>query len=148
MAKGLVVVDGCVYFTEELAVNADLSREKMGALKHQSLVNKLHLEDWWDGASPTTWDTWCVAQGVLLARAVLARAGSVTPLPVDVVLTLDQGGAESPYANYSVVSFTADSGGLTAPNSTFRFYVHRDGECWIEDDRLDEMLDAVMVIRQ
>jgi hypothetical protein len=149
LASGLAVVDGCIYFAQELARNPHLSRERMGALGHQSLVNKLHLEDWWDSASSMRWDIWCVGQGVLLARAVIAAADTLTPLPVDVVLTLDPGGAEPPHDSYSTVSFSPDSTDLVSvPSSTFRFYVHRDGDCWIEDGRLEEKLDGVMILRR
>lgn len=148
VAKGLVVVDGCAYFSEALDANPHLSREKMGALGHQSLVNKLHLEDYWDSATRTEWDTWCVAQGSLLARRVLAEAERFTPLPIDVALTVDEGGALPPYSGYTTVSFGPDSGDESEPSSTFRFYVHRDGDCWIEDDDIHDKLDAVMILRR
>jgi hypothetical protein len=106
------------------------------------------LKDFWDSARSTRWDTWCVAQGILLARRVLAEAETLTTLPIDVVLTVDEGGALPPYSGYSTVSFDPDSDDESAPSSTFRFYVHRDGECWIEDENLNEMLDAVMIIRR
>ncbi len=145
---GLTVVDGCVYFTTALAANGHLSREEMGALGHQSLVNKLHLDFYLDDVQPEEWDRWCVAQGILLAHTVLIEAEKTTNLPIDVVITLDEGGAQPPYANYAVVSFTQDSGDLSGPNSTFRFYVHRDGDNWIEDNKLNEMLDAIMIVRR
>ncbi len=147
MDGGLVVIDECAYFSTELSANAHLSREETGALQHQSLVNKLHLDFYLDDERPD-WDSWCLAQGVLLANAALNEAQQITDLPIDVVVTLDQGGALPPYSKYSVVSFSPDSGDYSVPSSTFRFYVHRDGEVWIEDDQLNEMLDAVMIIRR
>jgi hypothetical protein len=148
LAQGLTVVEGCSYFSDYLDQNSHLSREEMGALEHQSLVNKLHLEDYWDGATSTSWDAWCVAQGVLLGRGVLAEAERLTDLPIDVVVTLDEGGALPPYTDYSTVSFGPDSGDESEPSSTFRFYVHRDEHCWIGDDAIHDKRDALMILRR
>jgi len=148
LANGLTVVEGCSYFRDCLDQNAHLSRDEMGALEHQSLVNKLHLEDYWDGATSTSWDAWCVAQGVLLGMGVLAKAERVTPLPIDVVITVDEGGALPPYTDYSTVSFGPDSGDESEPSSTFRFYVHRDGHCWIDDDAIHDKRDALLILRR
>jgi hypothetical protein len=148
LANGLTVVEGCSYFSDELDQNPHLSREQMGALEHQSLVNKLHLEDYWDSATATSWDAWCVAQGVLLGRGVLAKAERLTPLPIDVVVTVHEGGALPPYADTLSVSFGPDSGDVSEPSSTFRSYVHRDGQCWIDDDAIYSKRDAVMILRR
>jgi hypothetical protein len=148
LAEGLTIVEGCAYFSSCLGENSHLSREEMGALQHQSLVNKLHLEDYWDEAASTSWDAWCVAQGVLLGRDVLAKAEGLTDLPIDVVVTVDEGGALPPYTDYSSVSFGPDSGDESVPSSTFRFYVHRHGDCWIEDDAIHHKRDALMILRR
>jgi hypothetical protein len=89
-----------------------------------------------------------VAQGVLLGREVLAEAERLTPLPIDVVLTVDEGGALPPYTDYSTVSFGPDSGEESVPSSTFRFYVHRDGHCWIDDGAIQDKRDALMIMRR
>ena len=93
---GLVVIDECVYFSTELAISGHLSLKKKGALGHQSLINKLHLDFYVEDEQPEKWDSWCVAQGVLLAYAVLSEAEKITNLPIDVVITLDEGGAQPP----------------------------------------------------
>ena len=147
--EGVTLEDGCVYLSRELAVNSHLSRKKMGALGHQSLVNKLHLEDYLEEETPVRWDLWCVAQGVIFARAVLDAVAVLTSLPVDVVLTLDQGGTAPPGAERSTVSFNQDTEdfNVSVPSSTIRFYVRRDGDRWIDDDAIDEMFDVIMIVR-
>jgi hypothetical protein len=146
--EGITVDEGCVYLSRELATNSHLSRKKMGALGHQSLVNKLHLEDYFDEDTAVPWDLWCVAQGVLFARAVLDAVAGLTSLPVDVVLTLDPGGTAPPYDKWSTVSFNADPEDLhSVASSTIRFYVRRDGDRWIDDDAIGEKVDAIMIIR-
>jgi hypothetical protein len=147
LMRGLTVIDGCAYFCQELERNGHLSKEEMGALSHQSIINKQHLDFYLDDTTSTNWDSWCVAQGILLGQAVLAEVGRLTPLPVDVVITVDDGGALPPYTDYSVVSFGPDSGDESAPSSTFRFYVRGNGERWIEDERLDDMRDAILILR-
>jgi hypothetical protein len=146
--QGLVVEEGCIYLAVELAQNPHLSRDKMGALGHQSLINKLHLLDYYEDDVAVPWELWCVAQGIMFARKVLAATKMLTAMPVDVVLTLDQGGAIAPYTQQSIVSFTPDSGDLSAPSSTIRFYVRRDGHRWIDDEAINDMHDAIMIIRE
>lgn len=65
---------GGVYFTKFVAANTHIDRASLGRTGHEALVNKLHLEDYLD-TDPPDWATRCIAQGFLLGRQVLTRAG-------------------------------------------------------------------------
>jgi hypothetical protein len=125
LADGLVVVDECVYFSSALKSNSHLSRERMGKTGHESLVNKINLDNV-IGDHSDGWEVECVGQGVTLAREVLSAAQLLTPLPIDVVISVTQTGE--------------------FPSSTFRFYVHRPDDLWVHDD-LSGFSEAVLIVR-
>lgn len=119
---GLTAADGGIYFTSYLQGNGHLLG--VGDLTgQQALINKLHLDDFVD-VGRAGWEVICVAQGVLLARRVIDSAAALSPLPVDVVISVDSGG---PWQ-------VGDSVFETIPSSTFRFFVHRDDEPWMSED--------------
>jgi hypothetical protein len=125
LADGLVLIDEGVYFGSELKSNSHLLKSEMGKTGREALVNKVRLDEVID-VSSEGWEVQCVGQGVMLGREVLAAAQLLTPLPVDVVISVNQAGE--------------------FPSSTFRFYVHRTGDLWINDN-LAGFTEAVMIIR-
>ena len=124
---GLTLTEGGVYFTKFLAENSHTDRSSLRRTGDEALVNKLHLEDYLD-TDPPDWATRCIAQGVLLGRQVLTRAATLTPMPIDVVLSADLGGVNS------------------HPSATFRFYRHRPDDRGITDD-VDRASQPVAILR-
>jgi hypothetical protein len=124
LTDGLIVIDDGVYFSAALKSNSHLPKSQMGKTAHEVLVNKVHLDEVVDVRSEG-WEVECVGQGVTLARRVLAAAQLLTSFPIDVVISVDQTGE--------------------FPSSTFRFYVHRPDDQWMNDD-LNGFSEAVLIV--
>lgn len=133
---GLTVVDGGVFFTRELQGNGHLRVGDTDLTGQEALINKLHLDDLVD-VSDAGWPAVCVAQGVLLAARVFDLAAALTPSPIDVVVSVDS-------ASFRQIG---DEIMETYPSSTFRFFVHREGQLWLSED-LDGFTEAVAVLQR
>ena len=125
---GLCVDNEGVYFTSTLANSAHLRTPSLGQTRHELLVNTLHLAELID--SPfADWDTYCVGQGVLLARRVLSCVARLTQLPVLVSLSVEGGSTEE------------------RPPVTFSFFVSRAADPLLSED-LDAFEQPMLVLRQ
>ena len=134
---GLTAVDGGVFFTRELRSNGHLKTGDTDLTGQEALINKLHLDDLVDVDS-AGWSAICVAQGVLLAERVFDIAAAMTPLPIDVVVSVDLGGPRK----------VGDAIIESYPSSTFRFFVHREGQPWISKNDLDGFTEPVALLQR
>lgn len=125
--QGLVVPDGGIYFAGLLRLNGDRT-PRHSPTGHEALVNSFHPDEML-GTQQPDWATVNLAHSVLLAREILRRAATLTPMPVDVVVGIDLGG----FGSY--------------PSSTFRFFGRRADDRWIADDLDDVHAQAVGVYR-
>jgi hypothetical protein len=133
---GLTAVDGGVFFTRELRANGHLRAGDTDLTGQEALINKLHLDDLVD-VGGDGWPVICVAQGVLLAGRVFDCAAELSPLPIDVVVSVDSGGPRQ----------VGDDVIETYPSSTFRFFVHREGQPWLSED-LGGFTEAVALLQR
>ncbi len=125
--QGIVSRNGGVYFAGMLAANGDRS-PYTEATGHEAWVNKFHPDEFL-GIEQPDWATVNLAHSVLLARQVLTRAAGLTPMPIDVLVSIDLGG----FGGY--------------PSSTFRFYGRRADDRWMGDDLSEVYAVAVAILR-
>ena len=124
--EGLTVREGCLFFVSQLHnVRGGSVADFGGPTGLEGFINKLPLDWLLDGADDSAawlafvgtedWAARCLAQGILLGRAVVAAAADLTDMPVDIWIHVDHG----PNEEY--------------PSASFRFVIRREDDLWAGD---------------